>query len=210
MDTIDRKQHWDTIYKTRPLNEVSWYQPIPETSLNLITASLLPKTSKIIDIGGGDSYLSDSLLEMGYENITVLDISAAALQRAKKRLGPAANRIQWIEADASTFSPQIAYDIWHDRAAFHFLRDKNEIMHYVKAASKGVKPGGYLIIGTFGPNGPLKCSGIEIMQYSKEQLIQQFAEHFEPENCMYIDHTTPSGSIQQFTFCRFKRKEELV
>lgn len=206
MENFDRKQHWEKIYQTKPLQEVSWYQPRPETSLNLITGGFLPKEANIIDIGGGDSLLSDHLLQLGYTHLTVLDISSAAIERAKKRLCQDAEKVNWIEADVSAFTPQNSYDLWHDRAAFHFLQDENEIKSYIRAASSGVKPGGYLIIGTFGPQGPLKCSGIEIKQYSQEELTALFAENFNVETCLYIDHSTPSGGNQQFTFCRLKRK----
>jgi 2-polyprenyl-3-methyl-5-hydroxy-6-metoxy-1,4-benzoquinol methylase len=206
MENFDRKQHWEKIYQTKPLQEVSWYQPKPETSLNLITGSFLPKEANIIDIGGGDSLLSDHLLELGYSHLTVLDISSAAIERAKKRLGPDAEKVNWIEADVAAFAPQKTYDLWHDRAAFHFLREEKDIKNYIQAVNSGVKPGGYLIIGTFGPAGPLKCSGIEIKQYSQEEITALFAENFVTETCMYVDHTTLSGGNQQFTFCRLKRK----
>lgn len=205
MDTLNRKKHWENIYSTKKLNEVSWYQPTPETSLNFIQALNIPKTASIIDIGGGDSFLVDNLLEMGYSNITLLDISKKAIERAKTRLGEKGMHVKWIEADASDFDPEETYDLWHDRAAFHFLTDENEIKNYFKSATKGVKVSGHLIIGTFSTEGPKKCSGIEIKQYSEKSLLDRFEESFKKIECKVIKHTTPFNTIQKFIFCSFKK-----
>ena len=204
MDTFNRKKHWDNIYSTKKLNEVSWYQPTPETSLSLIKELNIPKTASIIDIGGGDSFLIDNLLELGYENLTLLDISKKAIERAKLRIGKKSEQVQWIEADVSEFNPTEVYDLWHDRAAFHFLTDEQEIINYLKAAEKGVKQSGNMIIGTFSTEGPKKCSGIEITQYSQESLVNRF-ESFQKLNCKIIEHQTPFNSTQSFVFCTFRK-----
>ena len=162
------KQHWETVYETKTPEQVSWTQEIPETSLNFINSFQLSKEVKIIDIGGGDSHLVDFLLEQGYTNITVLDISKKALQRAKERLGKKANLITWIVSDVLDFIPDTSYDIWHDRAAFHFLTTKNQIDTYISLTQKFVSRN--LIIGAFSDNGPLKCSGLEIKQYAETTL----------------------------------------
>ncbi len=204
MESFDRKKHWETIYSTKQLDEVSWYQPNPETSLNIIKELNVPKTSSIIDIGGGDSFLVDNLLELGYQNITVLDISKKAIERAKLRLGEKSENVKWIEADVSNFTPTETYNLWHDRAAFHFLTDENEISNYLKSAKKGVKKEGSMIIGTFSNDGPKKCSGIEITQYSKDTLPDRFSD-FKILNCQNIDHDTPFNTKQNFIFCTFKK-----
>lgn len=205
METFDRRKHWDTIYQTKELKDVSWYQPSPITSLGLIEKSGVTKDARIIDIGGGDSFLADSLLEKGYSDITVLDISETALNRAKQRLGDAASKIKWIAADVAGFTPAEKYDLWHDRAAFHFLTGEADIAAYVKAVTDALKPGGTLIIGTFSTEGPKKCSGIEIRQYSEETLEQVFKNSFRLLECLRVDHPTPSGTLQNFVFCRFTR-----
>ncbi|HRP61505.1 MAG TPA: class I SAM-dependent methyltransferase, partial [Vicingus sp.] len=166
MENFARKKHWENIYETKPLSEVSWFQPTPETSLNFFKEYKIPTTAKIIDIGGGDSLLVDFLLDLGYQNITVLDISEAALNRAKKRLGNKANQVKWIVADVTTFEPAEKYDFWHDRAAFHFLTNEDEVKHYVETVRNSITPNGILVIGTFSEQGPKKCSGIDIKQYS--------------------------------------------
>ncbi|MCB0402167.1 MAG: class I SAM-dependent methyltransferase [Flavobacteriales bacterium] len=204
MENFNRKEHWEHIYSTKALNEVSWYQPTPETSLHIIAETGIPKDAAIIDVGGGDSFLVDHLLRAGYSNMTVLDISEKAIERAKARLGDDAGQVKWICVDAAEFEPADTYDLWHDRAAFHFLTDANEIAHYVDVASKHIKPGGNLIIGTFAKDGPLKCSGIEISQYDAEDLEQTFSELSLKANYK-VAHPTPFDTIQNFTFCWFGR-----
>ena len=206
MENINCKKHWETIYKTKELNEVSWYQPTPKTSLQFIQKLKIPTTAKIIDIGGGDSFLADHLLELGYTDITVLDVSATALKRAKQRLGNNASKIKWIVADAAEFQPAERYDLWHDRAAFHFLTQSKEINHYIGAAHYGIKDGGMMIIGTFSENGPKKCSGIDIHQYSESSMTEQFKKYFEKIDCLSVDHPTPFDTIQNFVFCSFRKK----
>lgn len=208
MDTFDRKAHWENIYSTKQLNEVSWYQPKPETSLDFIKSLNIHKSASIIDIGGGDSFLVDNLLDLGYTDVTVLDISRKAIERAKKRLGKLSENIKFIEADASTFSPTRSYDLWHDRAAFHFLTDESEIENYIKSAEQGVKPSGHMIIGTFATDGPTKCSGIEITQYSENSLPEKFRKKFKKIACQKLGHKTPFDTIQNFVFCTFKKITE--
>jgi len=201
----DRKIHWENIYGTKKFTEVSWYQQKPEVSLDYIHTTGLEKDSAIIDIGGGDSYLVDFLLEEGYSDISVLDISEKALKRAKERLEDKAINVKWIVADAAGFEPQRKYDIWHDRAAFHFLTEKNDIDNYIKNLEEAVNPGGHVILGTFSDKGPEKCSGIYIRQYSAEEMGNLLSSDFELLGCENIDHTTPSGAVQNFIFCRLRK-----
>ena len=200
------KNHWENIYQTKALNTVSWYQEKPSTSLAFFEEFKVAKNAKIIDIGGGDSFLADHLLALGYQDITVLDISESALERAKKRLGKNASAIKWIVADIATFNPSESYDFWHDRAAFHFLNQEKDIQNYIQIAAKSIRNSGIMIVGTFSETGPTKCSGIEIKQYSQQSLAEKFQEFFEKIRCFTTDHTTPSGSIQNFTFCSFRKK----
>lgn len=205
MDGFDRKKHWESIYQTKELKDVSWFQPTPETSLDFFRQFEVPRTAKVIDIGGGDSFLVDHLLQLGYEDISVLDISEAAIDRAKKRLGEKAKQVKWIVADAATFKPQEKYDFWHDRAAFHFLTDEQEISNYLETAEKHIHPSGVLVIGTFSEDGPKKCSGIEIKQYSESSMTNRLKHLFEKIKCITVDHTTPSNTIQNFVFCSFRK-----
>jgi 2-polyprenyl-3-methyl-5-hydroxy-6-metoxy-1,4-benzoquinol methylase len=206
MTKFDRKSHWEKIYQTKELEEVSWYQPSPITSLAFIEKAELSKEAKIIDIGGGDSMLVDHLLERGYHNITVLDISAAAIDRAKARLGAASGLVNWVVSDVVDFEPTEIYDFWHDRAAFHFLTDLPEIEAYMLKANEALKSDGKMLIGTFSEDGPNKCSGITIKQYSEGSMAKQFQEYFNRINCSYEVHYTPNGSTQNFLFCIFSRK----
>jgi ubiquinone/menaquinone biosynthesis C-methylase UbiE len=204
MTTFDRKAHWESIYKSKQLNEVSWYEPTPETSLSFFRQFHVPLDAKIIDVGGGDSLLVDHLLEKGYTDITVLDISEAALDRAKERLGEKAESVKWIVADAASFTPAEKYDFWHDRAAFHFLTNESDIESYINTIKSGLNPGGILVIGTFSDKGPTKCSGIEIRQYSEQTLSEKLQAYFQKIKCITIDHITPFNTIQNFVFCSFK------
>lgn len=197
------KNHWETVYETKNPDQVSWTQEIPKTSLNFIHSFGLDKKAKIIDIGGGDSKLVDFLIEEGFENITVLDISQKAIEKAQLRLGENAKKVNWIIADINQFEPTTKYDVWHDRAAFHFLTNELDINRYVKTVEKSVSQ--YLIIGTFSENGPKKCSGLEIKQYSEEAMTKLFQNEFEVVRCFTEDHTTPFDTTQNFIFCSFKR-----
>ncbi len=205
MTHMETRDHWDKIYLTRQPTEVSWTQAVPETSLNLIHSFGLPRTAGIIDIGGGDSKLVDFLLDEGFEDITVLDISEHALSRAKVRLGKRANQIKWIISDITTFEPDREYDLWHDRAAFHFLTAPIQVVKYIGTALRCVPEGGYVIIGTFSETGPDKCSGLEIRKYSEAMLQEELSRGFKKLKCLTEDHVTPFGKIQNFIFCGFQR-----
>ena len=198
----ERKKHWETVYEIKNPSEVSWTQEIPEISLAFIKSFALDKTAKIIDIGGGDSKLVDHLLELGFENITVLDISAKSLEKAKIRLGEKSSKVTWIVSDILDFEPTETYDVWHDRAAFHFLTTDDEIERYKSIVKNSVN--GYLVIGTFSDNGPLKCSGLQITRYSDELLTSTFESDFEKIDGLLKDHETPFGTTQNFLYCSFK------
>lgn len=207
MEEFNRKNHWEKIYQTKSLNEVSWYQPKPEISLDFVQKFNLSKTAKIIDVGGGDSFFVDHLLELGYQNITVLDISEAAIERAQARLGEKATLVNWVVEDVTNFHSIEQYDFWHDRAAFHFLTDKEDVEKYVATVSKNIKDNGVLVFGTFSEEGPKKCSGIDIHQYSAHTLTNVFSQFFDKIECANIDHKTPFDMIQNFVFCSFKKNE---
>lgn len=206
MENFTRKNHWENIYETKLLEEVSWYQPVPHTSLGFIKEKNLPTDAAIIDIGGGDSFLVDNLLKWGYTNITVLDISEKAIHRAKERLGKKAENVKWIISDVTEFTPAQKYDLWHDRAAFHFLTNHEDISKYAETAAKYIKPNGFLFIGTFSENGPKKCSGIKIEQYSEDSLPKVFKDSFQLEKSFTFDHKTPFDTIQNFVFGEFRKK----
>ena len=200
----DRKQHWENVYQTKQLTEVSWYEPAPETSLSIIESFKLPTNAAIIDIGGGDSLLVDNLLACGYNNITVLDISANAIERAKHRLGGKAGLVKWIVKDIIDSKPNQKYGLWHDRATFHFLVDKKEQDKYLEMVHQCIVPGGYMVLSTFSEEGPKRCSGLPVQQYSENTLSDLFAGYFEKIKCFTKIHVTPSHSIQSFVFCSFK------
>ena len=204
MDTI--KEYWETVYETKNPDQVSWTQNIPKTSLDFIHSFFLNKTAKIIDIGGGDSKLADHLLDEGYEHITVLDISAKALEKAKLRLGKRAEKIKWIVSDITDFEPTTTYDLWHDRATFHFLTNNAEIKKYIDIVHRSVS--GFLVIATFSDKGPQKCSGLTIKQYNEGQLVKQFISDFDKLRCFREDHITPFNTLQNFQFCSFSRRSK--
>jgi hypothetical protein len=201
---MDKKAHWEKVYETKNPDQVSWTQEIPKTSLDFINSFKVDKSAKIIDIGGGDSKLVDCLLDEGFENITVLDISAKALEKAQKRLGEKAKTVTWIVSDISEFKPDTTYKVWHDRATFHFLTTNDQIERYKQLVNSSVND--YLVVGTFSENGPLKCSGLDITQYSQEKLTTEFNETFEKINCLTEDHKTPFDTLQNFLFCSFKKR----
>lgn len=201
---LDRKKHWETVYETKNPDQVSWTQETPKTSLEFIHSFGLKKTAKIIDIGGGDSKLVDYLLDEGFENITILDISAKSMEKAKDRLGEKANKVNWIVSDVTEFEPNMTFDFWHDRATFHFLTTTEEIKKYLKTARKSVN--GFLTIGTFSKNGPKKCSGLEIKQYNEDELTLELKNGFDKINCLTEDHITPFNTTQNFLFCSFERQ----
>jgi len=202
--TRSSSNYWNRIYASKQPNEISWTQEIPKTSLDFIHSFGLNKTAKIIDVGGGDSKLVDYLLAEGFENITVLDISAKALDKAKKRLGDKAQKINWVVSDITTFQPSTTYDVWHDRATFHFLTTNEQVSKYMSTARSAVS--GFLAIGTFSDSGPEKCSGLPVKQYSEEKLTAELHDGFDKIRCITEDHITPFNTTQNFLFCSFKRQ----
>ena len=202
------QEHWEKVYLEKQPIEVSWYEPMPEVSLNLIRGLHLDKDAAIIDIGGGDSFLAEFLVSEGYNNVTVVDISSNALERARQRMCEKADEVTWIVADASEFKADRQYDLWHDRATFHFFTDSEKREKYLQQLRQAVKPGGFVILGTFSENGPTKCSGLEINQYSVGDMQQLFTEDFNVLSGANVDHKTPSGAVQNFTFCSFQRKKQ--
>ena len=197
------KEHWEKVYSTKEPHEVSWTQELPKTSIDFIHSLNLKKDESIIDIGGGDSKLVDTLLFEGYTNITVLDISEKALEKAKIRLGKNARKVQWVVCDILEFEPTMDYKMWHDRATFHFLTTAEQISSYLKIARKAVKS--YLSIGTFSDKGPDKCSGLKVNQYTEGELQKTLSNGFEKIKCITEDHLTPFNTKQNFLFCSFKR-----
>jgi len=196
------KSHWEKVYE-KESGEFSWNQKIPSLSLEFINSFNLSKSSSIIDIGGGDSKLVNCLIEDGYENITVLDISNKALEKTKKRIGIKAGKVKWIVSDILNFESNIQYDLWHDRATFHFLTKPEDVSKYIETAIQSTKK--FLTIGTFSENGPDKCSGLEVKQYSEEQIKDALAKGFKKIRCVKEDHITPFKVHQNFLFCSFKR-----
>jgi 2-polyprenyl-3-methyl-5-hydroxy-6-metoxy-1,4-benzoquinol methylase len=205
MEPFNRKKHWETIYNTKEKNEVSWFEPTPLTSLSFINEYNIPTHAKIIDVGGGDSLLVDNLLNQGFKDITVLDLSEAALNKAQQRLGQQAAQVKWIVKDVTDFEPSEQYEFWHDRATFHFLTKEEDINNYVDKVKRFIKPEGILTIGTFSENGPEKCSGIMVKQYSEAKLESLFSKDFQKLSCRITNHTTPFNTNQNFIFCCFKR-----
>lgn len=202
---MDKQSHWQNVYQTKSLTDVSWYQQVPLQSLEFIEKFNLPKDAAIIDIGGGDSLLADNLLLLGYTNITVLDISAAAVEKAKQRLGANAARIKWIVSDILDFQPAEKYDCWHDRATFHFLTEQNDIERYVNIANAAVNTDGKIVVATFSTEGPLQCSGLPVKQYSETALSKTLQHWFKKIKCITADHITPFNTIQHFIFCSFQK-----
>ncbi|MHA8080238.1 class I SAM-dependent methyltransferase [Aquirufa regiilacus] len=198
----ETKAHWENIYKTKQPNEVGWTQNVPSASLAFIHQLNVPKAAKIIDIGGGDSNLVDFLLAEGYTNLSVLDISEAAILRAQKRLGVDASKVHWIVCDILDFEPEESYAVWHDRASFHFLLDTDKIEKYLNTVKKAVD--GSVIIGTFSVDGPKKCSGLDVKQYDEKGLKATLAQiDFKSVECLREDHITPAGVVQNYVFCSF-------
>ena len=202
---MNSKAHWEKVYGTKTPDQLSWTQAVPQTSLDFIDAFQLPRTARIIDIGGGDSRLADFLLEEGFQDITVLDISEEALLRARLRLGEKASLVRWVVSDITEFQPGDHYDLWHDRATFHFLTRQPQVNRYLSIARAAVHTGGYAVIGTFSENGPQKCSGLPIHQYTEQELAQELNNGFRKLKCITEDHLTPFNTVQNFLFCSFKR-----
>ena len=200
------KEYWDRIYTLKSEEELSWFQPYPATSIEFLELFNLSLTSNIIDIGGGSSHFVDILLERGYKNIWVLDISEAAIESAKARLGAKSSLVNWIVSDITRYKPAILFDFWHDRAAFHFLTTEEKINRYIDVAENAIKKDGYMILGTFSEKGPEKCSGLEIKRYSESSMTKRFEFSFDRIKCIHEDHITPSHIVQNFLFCSFRKK----
>jgi len=200
------KKHWENVYEHKQLAELSWYEQIPETSLNFISELSLPKDAAIIDIGGGNSMLADHLLASGYVNVTVLDISEKAIKNAQQRLGNKAGAINWIVADVLHFKPSQQYAVWHDRAAFHFLTSPADQDAYLDTVHRALSIDGYVLMSTFAIDGPVSCSGVPVQQYSQKSLAGLFDKYFINSGCIEKTHVTPANTIQKFIFCGFKKK----
>lgn len=203
---INKKQHWENVFATKKETEVSWYQKKPETSLQFFERNNIPKTAKILEIGGGDSYLIDNLLEQDYESLTLLDISENAIERIKKRLGEKSEKVRFVVSDILDFSSIEKFDVIHDRASFHFLTKEEDIQKYAALLSEILVEKGLFFVGTFSESGPLKCSGLEITQYSKEMFLKIFGTHFSLLHSFEETHKTPFETTQNFIFCEFQKK----
>ncbi len=194
--------HWEHVYGTKAPTEVSWFRPHLETSLSLIERVAGDRSASIIDVGGGESTLVDDLIGRGYRNVTVLDISGTAIEHTKKRLDSASQQVTWLMADITEAGlPMRTYDVWHDRAVFHFLMEPTQRLAYVRQVSSAVKPGGHVIVGSFGPEGPTKCSGLDVMRYDADSLHAEFGARFRLVESSKELHRTPFGTTQQFLYC---------
>jgi len=200
-----RQAHWQNVYATKAEREVSWFQENPAPSLDLIAATGISSDAAIIDIGGGASRLVDHLLDNGFRRLSILDLSAKALEEAKKRLGRRGDEVDWIVADITAWQPSRVYDLWHDRAAFHFLTEPADRDAYVACLKKAVRPGGHVIIATFAPDGPERCSGLPIVRYNAASLSKILGSDFTLVGEQRHAHATPWGAVQQFQFSTFRR-----
>lgn len=199
---MDEQNHWEKIYTEKAATSVSWYRPHLETSLELIERVAADRSSVIIDVGGGESTLVDDLLTRGYDDVTVFDISRTAIDANRKRLGDASERVHWLVGDITQSDlPPSRYDVWHDRAVFHFLTSPADRLAYVGQVARAVKNGGHVIVSTFGPEGPAKCSGLEVVRYNAESLHREFGLHFRLLGSSKELHQTPFGTTQQFLYC---------
>jgi SAM-dependent methyltransferase len=204
---MSARSHWEEVYRTKSPDQVSWYRPHLDTSLRLIAGAAPDKSSAVIDVGGGEATLVDDLLAQGYADVSVLDISEAAIEVAKGRLGEDAKAVNWIVGDITNCDlPPNRYDVWHDRAVFHFLTGARQRAAYVRQVARAVKPGGHVIVATFGPEGPEKCSGLDVVRYDSDGLHGEFGARFELLEHLTEVHETPWGSPQQFIYC-FCRKD---
>jgi 2-polyprenyl-3-methyl-5-hydroxy-6-metoxy-1,4-benzoquinol methylase len=202
----NRKSHWEAVYANKAPTEVSWYQPYPRISLDLIAHTRVSSCAQIIDVGGGTSTLADALLSEGFKHVTVLDIAFAAIEKSKARLAERANSITWLEADITRVNlPEHYFDLWHDRAVFHFLTEVSDRRSYLRAVEGSLKPGGHLIIATFAVDGPKKCSGLDTQRYSPDELSDFFGDSFQLVETVSEIHQTPFETEQKFIYCRFQR-----
>lgn len=198
---VDHQQHWDSVYRNKAADQVGWFQPHAASSLRLIEGCAA-KDAHIIDVGGGASVLVDDLLDAGYRNLTVLDLAESALAASRARLGERADSVQWVAADITRAElPEACYDVWHDRAVFHFLTDPADRARYVAQVLKSVKPGGHVIVAAFGPGGPLQCSGLDVVRYDPDALHAEFGAPFRLLGHETETHHTPSGQEQEFVYC---------
>ena len=204
--SVSRKDHWEHVYQTQDPTNVSWYQPAPAQSMALIRSTGVPVEAPIIDVGAGAATLVDVLLNSDYSDISVLDIAAAALTVSSRRLGDAGTSVHWIESDVLEFEPVRRYHVWHDRAAFHFLTDAASIRQYLYVLRTALVPKGHFVLGTFGPEGPTRCSGFEVQRYSIEQLTNLLEADFELQSFELENHLTPSGNMQQFLYSVWQSK----
>src|SRR5512146_1880550 len=204
--SMQPKDHWEKVYATKATDAVSWFQEHAELSFDLIKSTGAGKDAGIVDVGGGASRLVDDLVAEGYNDLTVLDLSAAALNAARQRLGAQQNKVRWIEADITQVNlPANRYDIWHDRAVLHFLTTPEQRAAYVRTVFRSVKPGGHVIVATFAEGGPLQCSGLPVMRYRADELHDEFGEAFTLLKHQKEAHHTPSGTVQQFVYCYCRR-----
>ena len=203
--SFNRKNHWENVYGQKKPVEVSWYQVEPTVSMEFIASTEIDYAAEIIDVGGGASVLVDRLLDQGFQDLTVLDISSKAIHYAQERLGRRAKSVSWIEADVTEFESSVQYDVWHDRAVFHFLTDAKDRTKYMRRLEEAVKPGGHVIIAAFAIDGPPKCSGLDIEQYSPEKMKNEFGDSFELVNSVSEVHITPWNKEQKFIYCYFKK-----
>lgn len=202
------KEHWDQVFATKSDQEKSWYEEFPYTSLSLMQHLGVSRDAAIIDIGGGDSHFVDALLSKGYTNLSVLDISEKALGNAKARLGKSALQVNWILSDILDFHPPTVYDLWHDRAVFHFITQEASIQAYLDKAFHALKKGGHFILATFSEKGPEKCSGLPVSRYSPQKMMTLLAPYFQKIKCVEDVHKTPFHTVQSFTFCGFCKKDK--
>lgn len=200
----EKKEHWDAVYSRRSVTDVSWYEARPDQSLALIHASTLEPNDPIIDVGGGASFLSEALLDQGYLDLTIVDISAEALEKLRSRLGSRANAVTLIEQDITALRPARQYALWHDRAVFHFLVDAEQRDRYRDALRHALQLNGNLVIATFGPDGPERCSGLPVRRYDVASLSAELGKDFKLVESSLVAHQTPSGASQQFLYCRFR------
>ena len=205
MSDLGRQAHWENVYTTKDEKAVSWFQERPDISLDLIRATGVDASASIIDIGGGASRLVDALIDEGFKAVTILDLSEMALATSKLRLGARGAQVQWVVADVTTWEPSQTYDVWHDRAALHFLTDPKDRAAYVARLIRAVRPGGHVIIGTFAPDGPERCSGLPVVRYDAATLGELLGRSFELVESRRHDHQTPTGATQRFQFSRFRR-----
>ena len=205
VSTLERQAHWQNVYQTKDEQAVSWYQERPDVSLDLIHATGVDANASIVDIGGGASRLVDALISEGFKAVGVLDLSEKALATSKARLGAKAAQVEWIVADVTKWQPSQNYDVWHDRAALHFLTDPKDRAAYVERVLKAVRVGGHVIIGTFAPDGPERCSGLPVIRHDAATLGELLGPSFALAETRRHNHQTPSGVIQKFQFSRFRR-----